>query len=352
MKVDECGDKSILMIAHVEYMEFMGETCCDVVIQNQWTGKLHEPTQPPASRGVCVTIQDILHGRYFTPRTKFALHMVFYAIMLGLFSVVLLTELPRDSQDSYIGPLEWVVCVLVSSWSINEAVQFGSTCMGTNGRTNFQFDDVLKFLLILALFIVSYGVPFRALLFPKSEFSWALLRDIVYLPYWQMYGELQLEDIEDVNSRGGLVTFAIVLFAVYMMMCHILLLNLLIATFTHSITRIHDEKKKSWHFGFRSLVREYERCIDVPPPFSTLAYVYQLCRWLICGSRLSNITEVKKERRLELQQFEKGKMYKYLRFLEKARVAEHADEANVARLQSLEETVNTLRGMLEEIKGK
>ena len=40
------------------------------------------------------------------------------------------------------------------------------------------------------------------------------------------------------------------------------------------------------------------------------------------------------------------------RSLEKARVAEHADEANVARLQTLEETVNIMRGMLEEIKRK
>ncbi|KAI0216439.1 hypothetical protein LSAT2_031539, partial [Lamellibrachia satsuma] len=38
------------------------------------------------------------------------------------------------------------------------------------------------------------------------------------------------------------------------------------------------------------------------------------------------------------------------RFLDKAPVAEHEDKAIVDRLQSLEETVNTLRGILEEIK--
>ena len=47
---------------------------------------------------------------------------------------------------------------------------------------------------------MSYGVASRALLFPKSELSWALLRDIVYLPYWQLYGELQLEEIEGENN--------------------------------------------------------------------------------------------------------------------------------------------------------
>ena len=46
MNVDECGDKSILMIADVEHLEFMGETCCEVVIQKEWLGRtLNEPAQ-------------------------------------------------------------------------------------------------------------------------------------------------------------------------------------------------------------------------------------------------------------------------------------------------------------------
>ncbi|KAI0235113.1 Transient receptor potential cation channel subfamily M member 1 [Lamellibrachia satsuma] len=370
-------------------------------------------------------IQDILNGR-FTPRTKFVLHMASYVIMLMTFSVMLLTELPRDSQDSHIGLLEWTVCVFMFNWIIHEAVQFGSTYMRTNRRTYFhiiksgckeyvrnewnkidlvgyvlfvvafslrlggQLDhargfysvsilvlymrflqvfmvfktiglhvsmvglairDLLKFLLVLAVFIMSYGVASRALLFPKSELSWALLRDIVYLPYWQLYGELQLEEIEDDDdSHAGHSTLAIFMFAVYMMMAHILLLNLLIATFTHSITQIQADKNKSWyyvHFNSRSLLREYEGCIDVPPPFSTLVYIYQLCSRLIRRSGQSNNTDPKQERRQQLQMFQNAEMKK---FLEKTPVAEHADEAIVARLQSLEETMNTLRGTLEDIK--
>ncbi|KAI0238392.1 Transient receptor potential cation channel subfamily M member-like 2 [Lamellibrachia satsuma] len=217
----------------------------------------------------------------------------------------------------------------------------------------------MKFLLVLALFIVSYGVPSRALLFPRSEFSLALLRDIVYMPYWQMYGELQLEDIEgDDDSRAGHITLATILFAVYMMMSHVLLLNLLIATFTYSITRIHADKKKSWHFYFRSLVREYERCNDVPPPFSIFVYVYQLCRLLICESEQLITSEKRTPEELlrEIQEFQKLEIRKYLQCQddlkphEQARVTDHADKAIVARLQSLEETVNTLRATLEDKK--
>ena len=41
LKVDECGDKSILMIADVEHLEFLGVTCCEVVIRKEWLGITH-----------------------------------------------------------------------------------------------------------------------------------------------------------------------------------------------------------------------------------------------------------------------------------------------------------------------
>ena len=55
------------------------------------------------------------------------------------------------------------------------------------------------FLCILVIFILSYGVASQALLYPNSEPSWSLLNDIIYKPYWQMYGELFLEELEGTN---------------------------------------------------------------------------------------------------------------------------------------------------------
>ena len=50
--------------------------------------------------------------------------------------------------------------------------------------------------MILAVFVLSFGVTYQANLFPNAPRSWGLLKNIVYLPYWQMYGELFLENIE------------------------------------------------------------------------------------------------------------------------------------------------------------
>ena len=51
-------------------------------------------------------------------------------------------------------------------------------------------------IVILVIFIVAYGVASQALRYPNSEPSWSLLKDVVYKPYWQMYGELFLEELE------------------------------------------------------------------------------------------------------------------------------------------------------------
>ncbi len=52
------------------------------------------------------------------------------------------------------------------------------------------------FLVILIVIIFAYGVASQALRFPNDTAEWALLKDVVYLPYWQMYGELMLEEVE------------------------------------------------------------------------------------------------------------------------------------------------------------
>ena len=52
-------------------------------------------------------------------------------------------------------------------------------------------------MLLLIVFILAYGVSSQAIIDPYREFKLEnfgpLLFNIFFLPYWQMYGELQLE---------------------------------------------------------------------------------------------------------------------------------------------------------------
>ncbi|VDI40342.1 Hypothetical predicted protein [Mytilus galloprovincialis] len=60
-----------------------------------------------------------------------------------------------------------------------------------------MFGDLGFFIALYALFVFSFGIIYQALLFPNSVSSpWELIKDLVYLPYWQLYDELHLEEIE------------------------------------------------------------------------------------------------------------------------------------------------------------
>ena len=51
-------------------------------------------------------------------------------------------------------------------------------------------------MLLLVVFILGYGVAMQALLYPVRPFYPNVFKDVFMLPYWQMYGELQLESTE------------------------------------------------------------------------------------------------------------------------------------------------------------
>ena len=60
--------------------------------------------------------------------------------------------------------------------------------------------DLAFFTIILMVFIIAYGLASQAILYPNTPFSLTLMKEIVRKPYWQMYGELFLEEIEGENQ--------------------------------------------------------------------------------------------------------------------------------------------------------
>ena len=52
------------------------------------------------------------------------------------------------------------------------------------------------FLLILSLTVLAFGVINQVMLEPRAPFDAELMNKVLYRPYFQMYGELFLEDYE------------------------------------------------------------------------------------------------------------------------------------------------------------
>ena len=64
----------------------------------------------------------------------------------------------------------------------------------------WQLEDLKQFVIILLVFILAYGIASQAVLFPGpgayEKSGWEILRGIVDWPYWQMYGELFLDEMQ------------------------------------------------------------------------------------------------------------------------------------------------------------
>ena len=56
--------------------------------------------------------------------------------------------------------------------------------------------ELFMFLIVLVVFLLAYGISSQGLLYKERSPDWVILKDIVYFPYWQLYGELFLDEID------------------------------------------------------------------------------------------------------------------------------------------------------------
>ncbi|XP_052709281.1 transient receptor potential cation channel subfamily M member-like 2 isoform X1 [Crassostrea angulata] len=160
-----------------------------------------------------------------------------------------------------------------------------------------MLNDLKFFLLILLVFILSFGVTYQANLYPNAPQEWSVLQDVLYHPYWQMYGELFLENKEGKDPSEDLGTctknetlwrsgekercpeksfLVVLLMAVFLLLTNVLLLNLLIAMFSDTVKKVHENSEKEWRFHRFSLVYEYYNRPFLFPPLNILDYFVKL----------------------------------------------------------------------------
>ncbi|XP_070535546.1 transient receptor potential cation channel subfamily M member 2-like [Ptychodera flava] len=149
--------------------------------------------------------------------------------------------------------------------------------------------DLSVFIGILFVIMVGYGVAVQAVLNPGGSPS-SLFTGIFYRPYFQIYGELFLDDISDDESCTGNLTltdgelqtcsrdrwFVLVLLALYMMLSNVLLLNLLIAMFSYTFAAVQDNTDIFWKYQRYGLIVEYKGRPALCPPLIILSHAWLL----------------------------------------------------------------------------
>eukprot|EP00040_Diaphanoeca_grandis_P036197 m.229986 g.229986 ORF g.229986 m.229986 type:complete len:1663 (+) comp33568_c1_seq1:170-5158(+) len=141
--------------------------------------------------------------------------------------------------------------------------------------------SLLHYLVLLLIFIVPYGVFIQSVINPfvplAGESAFSDIMRVLYIPYFQMYGELMLEDLHAHSTckgeyylfdhcESGMQRALPVFLAGYMIITSVMIMNMLIADFTMTFERIFERQNAVWKMQLFKLVLEYETKTLVPAP--------------------------------------------------------------------------------------
>ncbi|XP_069619401.1 transient receptor potential cation channel subfamily M member 6 [Ranitomeya imitator] len=143
--------------------------------------------------------------------------------------------------------------------------------------------NMFGIVIIMAIVLLAFGVARKAILSPSEPPSWTLARDIVFQPYWMMFGEVYAGEIDACEENpdcppGSFITPF--LQAVYLFIQYIIMVNLLIAFFNNVYMEMKSISHKLWKYNRYRYIMMYHDKPWLPPPFILLSHIYQLIRHL------------------------------------------------------------------------
>ncbi|XP_008938224.1 PREDICTED: transient receptor potential cation channel subfamily M member 6, partial [Merops nubicus] len=136
--------------------------------------------------------------------------------------------------------------------------------------------NMFYIVVMMAIVLLSFGVARKAILSPEEPPSWTLARDIVFQPYWMMFGEVYAGEIdvceanEDCPPGSFLTPF---LQAVYLFVQYIIMVNLLIAFFNNVYYDLKSISNKLWKYNRYRYIMTYHEKPWLPPPFILLSHI-------------------------------------------------------------------------------
>nr|XP_019801418.2 transient receptor potential cation channel subfamily M member 1 isoform X1 [Tursiops truncatus] len=281
-------------------------------------------------------------------------------------SMFMIGAILRLQKQPYMGYGRVIYCVDIIFWYIRVLDIFGvNKYLGPYVMMiGKMMIDMLYFVVIMLVVLMSFGVARQAILHPDEEPSWKLARNIFYMPYWMIYGEVFADQIDrktrihiyamEINPPcgdnqydeegkrlppcipGAWLTPAIM--ACYLLVANILLVNLLIAVFNNTFFEVKSISNQVWKFQRYQLIMTFHDRPVLPPPMIILSHVY------IIIMRLSRHCRKKREGDQDeqdrgLKLFLSDEELKRLHEFEEQCVREHFQEKEDEQQSSSEERI-------------
>uniref|UniRef100_M4AM94 non-specific serine/threonine protein kinase n=1 Tax=Xiphophorus maculatus TaxID=8083 RepID=M4AM94_XIPMA len=211
---------------------------------------------------------------------------------------------------------------------------------------------------MMAIVLLSFGVSRQAILSPDHDPSWSLARDIVFQPYWMIFGEVYAGEHEPCSDESCPPEsfLAPLLQAVYMFFQYIIMVNILIAFFNNIYFDMASISNKLWKYNRYRYIRTYQERPWLPPPLILLSHVALAVRSIY--RRFSGDAE-QEERRSGLKLYLGLEDRKRLYEFEEKCVELYLHEKNedlhstpINRIRATAERADEMCGMVGEVSEK
>ncbi|XP_061077314.1 transient receptor potential cation channel subfamily M member 1-like [Conger conger] len=297
-------------------------------------------------------------------------------------STFMLGFLLRVQSEPYMGYGRVIYCVDIIFWYIRVLDIFGvNKYLGPYVMMiGKMMIDMLYFVVIMLVVLMSFGVARQAILHPDEEPTWRLARNIFYMPYWMIYGEVFADSIDrktrihiyamEINPPcgdnlydedgkklppcipGAWLTPAIM--ACYLLVANILLVNLLIAVFNNTFFEVKSISNQVWKFQRYQLIMTFHDRPVLPPPFIIFSHMYILFKrmWWRCKKRDGDPDERDRGLKLRLTGEELKSLYEFEEQCLEEYFREKEDEqqsSNDERIRVTSERVENMAMRLEEV---
>ncbi|KAF0041088.1 hypothetical protein F2P81_006986 [Scophthalmus maximus] len=308
------------------------------------------------------------------------------AITTFLFGLML-----RLQHEPYLGYGRVIYCIDIIFWYIRVLDIFGvNKYLGPYVMMiGKMMIDMMYFVVIMLVVLMSFGVARQAILHPDEEPTWRLARNIFYMPYWMIYGEVFADSIDrktrihtpcgehlyDEDGKklppcipGAWLTPA--LMACYLLVANILLVNLLIAVFNNTFFEVKSISNQVWKFQRYQLIMTFHDRPILPPPLIIFSHLYILFSRLFrrCARKKQEGELDEKDRGLKLRlnpeelkslyEFEEQCVEEYFREKEdeqqsssdeRIKVTSERVENMSMRLEEVNERENTMKASLQTV---
>uniref|UniRef100_A0A3Q2ZCI4 Ion transport domain-containing protein n=1 Tax=Hippocampus comes TaxID=109280 RepID=A0A3Q2ZCI4_HIPCM len=209
-------------------------------------------------------------------------------------STFLLGLMLRLQQEPYMGYGRVIYCIDIIFWYIRVLDIFGvNKYLGPYVMMiGKMMIDMMYFVVIMLVVLMSFGVARQAILHPDEEPTWRLARNIFYMPYWMIYGEVFArhnftavlspaapcgEHLYDEDGKklppcipGAWLTPAI-------MACYLLVANILLTSY-----RVKSISNQVWKFQRYQLIMTFHDRPILPPPLIIFSHLYILFKKKSC----------------------------------------------------------------------